>query len=191
MKLSTRFSSVKWAVFLKCLNGLGTPVDVTSCSANLYYFNRVLVESKRWFRYTAAASTWSFSKELWSTTLSSRNMTTWGNSSFWKRSYRINSLVLISLISFVLPARRPALLERMPVMEKSATNGPTEIVQTNGETEHAVESKHPPPVTQPGNQVSKALILRTDCFNVDAWFRIVACCCVKILKSILPFVLIL
>uniref|UniRef100_A0A672HBS7 AP-1 complex subunit gamma n=1 Tax=Salarias fasciatus TaxID=181472 RepID=A0A672HBS7_SALFA len=30
---------------------------------------------------------------------------------------------------------RPALLERMPIMEKSASNGPTEIVQTNGETE--------------------------------------------------------
>lgn len=47
-------------------------------------------------------------------------------------------------------------------MEKSATNGPTEIVQTNGETEHSVESKHPPPVTQPGSQVRKALILKTD-----------------------------
>lgn len=52
---------------------------------------------------------------------------------------------------------RPALLERMPIMEKSATNGPTEIVQTNGETEPSVESKHPPPVTQPANQV-RALI---------------------------------
>uniref|UniRef100_A0A8C3ASP6 AP-1 complex subunit gamma n=1 Tax=Cyclopterus lumpus TaxID=8103 RepID=A0A8C3ASP6_CYCLU len=30
---------------------------------------------------------------------------------------------------------RPALLERMPIMEKTAANGPTEIVQTNGETE--------------------------------------------------------
>uniref|UniRef100_A0A4W6ED17 AP-1 complex subunit gamma n=1 Tax=Lates calcarifer TaxID=8187 RepID=A0A4W6ED17_LATCA len=49
---------------------------------------------------------------------------------------------------------RPALLERMPIMEKTATNGPTEIVQTNGETEpSAVEPKHPPPVTQPANQV--------------------------------------
>lgn len=54
-------------------------------------------------------------------------------------------------------------------MEKSATNGPTEIVQTNGETEHSVESKHPPPLTQPGSQVRKALILKTECydFNVD------------------------
>uniref|UniRef100_A0A673C1K7 AP-1 complex subunit gamma n=1 Tax=Sphaeramia orbicularis TaxID=375764 RepID=A0A673C1K7_9TELE len=49
---------------------------------------------------------------------------------------------------------RPALLERMPIMEKTATNGPTEIVQTNGETEPSVvEPKHPPPVTQPANQM--------------------------------------
>uniref|UniRef100_A0A667WRG9 AP-1 complex subunit gamma n=1 Tax=Myripristis murdjan TaxID=586833 RepID=A0A667WRG9_9TELE len=49
---------------------------------------------------------------------------------------------------------RPALLERMPIMEKTATNGPTEIVQTNGETEPSVlDTKHPPPVTQPANQV--------------------------------------
>uniref|UniRef100_A0A8C3APJ9 AP-1 complex subunit gamma n=1 Tax=Cyclopterus lumpus TaxID=8103 RepID=A0A8C3APJ9_CYCLU len=48
---------------------------------------------------------------------------------------------------------RPALLERMPIMEKTAANGPTEIVQTNGETEPSlVESKHPPPLTQPSNQ---------------------------------------
>uniref|UniRef100_A0A7N6B8V5 AP-1 complex subunit gamma n=1 Tax=Anabas testudineus TaxID=64144 RepID=A0A7N6B8V5_ANATE len=53
---------------------------------------------------------------------------------------------------------RPALLERMPIMEKTATNGPTEIVQTNGETEpSAVEPKHPPPVTQPSNQVRNGL----------------------------------
>lgn len=67
-------------------------------------------------------------------------------------------------------------------MEKSATNGPTEIVQTNGETEHSVEPKHPPPVTQPGNQVSKALILRTACFNVDVCVWTVVCCGVKVLK---------
>uniref|UniRef100_A0A669EP49 AP-1 complex subunit gamma n=1 Tax=Oreochromis niloticus TaxID=8128 RepID=A0A669EP49_ORENI len=49
---------------------------------------------------------------------------------------------------------RPALLERMPIMEKTASNGPTEIVQTNGEAEPSVvEAKHPPPVTQPTNQV--------------------------------------
>ncbi len=42
----------------------------------------------------------------------------------------------------------------MPIMEKSASNGPTEIVQTNGEAEPSVvEAKHPPPVTQPSNQV--------------------------------------
>uniref|UniRef100_A0A671XXE9 AP-1 complex subunit gamma n=1 Tax=Sparus aurata TaxID=8175 RepID=A0A671XXE9_SPAAU len=52
---------------------------------------------------------------------------------------------------------RPALLERMPIMEKSASNGPTEIVQTNGETEPSVEPKHPPPVTQPANQVRNGL----------------------------------
>uniref|UniRef100_A0A8C3C8V9 AP-1 complex subunit gamma n=1 Tax=Cairina moschata TaxID=8855 RepID=A0A8C3C8V9_CAIMO len=45
---------------------------------------------------------------------------------------------------------RPALLERMPVMEKVTTNGPTEIVQTNGETEPAVlETKPPPSGLQP------------------------------------------
>uniref|UniRef100_A0A667X5I2 AP-1 complex subunit gamma n=1 Tax=Myripristis murdjan TaxID=586833 RepID=A0A667X5I2_9TELE len=49
---------------------------------------------------------------------------------------------------------RPALLERMPIMEKTATNGPTEIVQTNGETEPSVlDTKHPPPVTQPANDL--------------------------------------
>lgn len=48
---------------------------------------------------------------------------------------------------------RPALLERMPIMEKTATNGPTEIVQTNGETEpSALDMKHPPIVAQT-NQV--------------------------------------
>uniref|UniRef100_A0A8C3V8Y9 AP-1 complex subunit gamma n=1 Tax=Catharus ustulatus TaxID=91951 RepID=A0A8C3V8Y9_CATUS len=40
---------------------------------------------------------------------------------------------------------RPALLERMPVMEKVTTNGPAEIVQTNGETETAVLETKPPP----------------------------------------------
>ncbi|XP_047219123.1 AP-1 complex subunit gamma-1 isoform X1 [Girardinichthys multiradiatus] len=55
---------------------------------------------------------------------------------------------------------RPALLERMPIMEKTASNGPTEIVQTNGETEpSAVEPKHPPPVTQPTNQANDLLDL--------------------------------
>lgn len=49
---------------------------------------------------------------------------------------------------------RPALLERMPVMEKVTTNGPTEIVQTNGETETAVlETKPPHSGLQPGSQV--------------------------------------
>uniref|UniRef100_A0A8D0CXQ2 AP-1 complex subunit gamma n=1 Tax=Sander lucioperca TaxID=283035 RepID=A0A8D0CXQ2_SANLU len=55
---------------------------------------------------------------------------------------------------------RPALLERMPIMEKSASNGPTEIVQTNGETEPSVvEPKHLPPVTQPVNQANDLLDL--------------------------------
>ncbi|XP_035021124.1 AP-1 complex subunit gamma-1 isoform X4 [Hippoglossus stenolepis] len=55
---------------------------------------------------------------------------------------------------------RPALLERMPIMEKSASNGPTEIAQTNGETEPSgVEPKHPPPVTQPANQANDLLDL--------------------------------
>uniref|UniRef100_A0A674E1K8 AP-1 complex subunit gamma n=1 Tax=Salmo trutta TaxID=8032 RepID=A0A674E1K8_SALTR len=55
---------------------------------------------------------------------------------------------------------RPALLERMPIMEKSASNGPTEIVQTNGETEPSVpDTKHPPLVTQPANQANDLLDL--------------------------------
>ena len=63
------------------------------------------------------------------------------------------------LIPCLFPDFRPALLERMPIMEKSASNGPTEIVQTNGETEPSVvEPKHLPPVTQPVNQVRTVLI---------------------------------
>lgn len=50
--------------------------------------------------------------------------------------------------------QRPALLERMPIMEKTSTNGPTEIVQTNGETESTVlDTKLAPAVPQPANQV--------------------------------------
>uniref|UniRef100_A0A8C8DIL3 AP-1 complex subunit gamma n=1 Tax=Oryzias sinensis TaxID=183150 RepID=A0A8C8DIL3_9TELE len=53
---------------------------------------------------------------------------------------------------------RPALLERMPIMEKTASNGPTEIVQTNGEAEPSVvEPKHPPPVGQPASQVKNTV----------------------------------
>uniref|UniRef100_A0A1A8P6D0 AP-1 complex subunit gamma n=1 Tax=Nothobranchius pienaari TaxID=704102 RepID=A0A1A8P6D0_9TELE len=55
---------------------------------------------------------------------------------------------------------RSALLERMPIMEKTASNGPTEIVQTNGETDPSVvETKHPPPVTQSTNQATDLLDL--------------------------------
>ncbi|NXW48920.1 AP1G1 protein, partial [Nyctiprogne leucopyga] len=55
---------------------------------------------------------------------------------------------------------RPALLERMPVMEKIITNGPTEIVQTNGETEPAVlETKPPPSGLQPATQANDLLDL--------------------------------
>ncbi|KAJ8271314.1 hypothetical protein COCON_G00101730 [Conger conger] len=55
---------------------------------------------------------------------------------------------------------RPALLERMPVMEKSATNGPTEIAQTNGEAEpSALEPKNLPAVTQPASQANDLLDL--------------------------------
>uniref|UniRef100_A0A8C9FMR5 Adaptor related protein complex 1 subunit gamma 1 n=1 Tax=Pavo cristatus TaxID=9049 RepID=A0A8C9FMR5_PAVCR len=61
---------------------------------------------------------------------------------------------------------RPALLERMPVMEKVTTNGPTEIVQTNGETETAVlETKPPHSGLQPGSQVMETdLILKSATF---------------------------
>ncbi|XP_061204572.1 AP-1 complex subunit gamma-1-like isoform X3 [Neopsephotus bourkii] len=55
---------------------------------------------------------------------------------------------------------RPALLERMPVMEKVTINGPTEIVQSNGETESAVlETKSPLSGLQPLSQVNDLLDL--------------------------------
>ncbi|XP_023646476.1 AP-1 complex subunit gamma-1 isoform X2 [Paramormyrops kingsleyae] len=55
---------------------------------------------------------------------------------------------------------RSALLERMPIMEKTATNGPTEMVQTNGEAEPSgLESKHPPSITQPASQANDLLDL--------------------------------
>ncbi len=42
----------------------------------------------------------------------------------------------------------------MPIMEKTATNGPAEIVQTNGETESTIlDTKHLPNITQPASQV--------------------------------------
>nr|XP_017212306.1 AP-1 complex subunit gamma-1 isoform X2 [Danio rerio] len=55
---------------------------------------------------------------------------------------------------------RPALLERMPIMEKSATNGPAEIVQTNGETDAPIlDTKHPPNIPQPISQANDLLDL--------------------------------
>jgi len=40
-------------------------------------------------------------------------------------------------------------------MEKTASNGPAEIVQTNGETESTIlDTKHLPSITQPASQVS-------------------------------------
>ncbi|XP_036390911.1 AP-1 complex subunit gamma-1 isoform X1 [Megalops cyprinoides] len=54
---------------------------------------------------------------------------------------------------------RSALLERMPVMEKAATNGPTEM-QTNGEVEpSALDSRHLSSVTQPSVQANDLLDL--------------------------------
>uniref|UniRef100_A0A8C1UXE7 Adaptor related protein complex 1 subunit gamma 1 n=1 Tax=Cyprinus carpio TaxID=7962 RepID=A0A8C1UXE7_CYPCA len=51
---------------------------------------------------------------------------------------------------------RPALLERMPIMEKTATNGPTDIAQTNGETDSTIlDTKHLPSITQPASQVGR------------------------------------
>uniref|UniRef100_A0A8C2JS58 AP-1 complex subunit gamma n=1 Tax=Cyprinus carpio TaxID=7962 RepID=A0A8C2JS58_CYPCA len=48
---------------------------------------------------------------------------------------------------------RPALLERMPIMEKTATNGPTDIAQTNGETDSTIlDTKHLPSITQPARR---------------------------------------
>nr|XP_033797984.1 AP-1 complex subunit gamma-1 isoform X4 [Geotrypetes seraphini] len=55
---------------------------------------------------------------------------------------------------------RSALLERMPLMEKTITNGPTDIMQTNGETELAVmESKQAPSGPQPTSQANDLLDL--------------------------------
>uniref|UniRef100_A0A8C9S3T7 AP-1 complex subunit gamma n=1 Tax=Scleropages formosus TaxID=113540 RepID=A0A8C9S3T7_SCLFO len=60
---------------------------------------------------------------------------------------------------------RCALLERMPIMEKAAANGPTETVQTNGEAEPAgLEPKHPPTIIQPANQ----------CFNIFTGFLVIS-----------------
>uniref|UniRef100_A0A672NQ61 AP-1 complex subunit gamma-1-like n=1 Tax=Sinocyclocheilus grahami TaxID=75366 RepID=A0A672NQ61_SINGR len=53
---------------------------------------------------------------------------------------------------------RPALLERMPIMEKTATNGPAEIVQTNGETDSTIlDTKHLPSIIQPASQVGLSI----------------------------------
>lgn len=57
-------------------------------------------------------------------------------------------------------------------MEKSAANGPTEIVQTNGETEPSVEVKHPPPVTQPTNQVSAVLMILLRSQNLEGTYTV-------------------
>uniref|UniRef100_A0A8C1J2T2 AP-1 complex subunit gamma n=1 Tax=Cyprinus carpio TaxID=7962 RepID=A0A8C1J2T2_CYPCA len=55
---------------------------------------------------------------------------------------------------------RPALLERMPIMEKTATNGPTDIAQTNGETDSTIlDTKHLPSITHPASQANDLLDL--------------------------------
>ncbi|KAG2470282.1 AP1G1 protein, partial [Polypterus senegalus] len=55
---------------------------------------------------------------------------------------------------------RSALLERMPIMEKSTTNGPTDIIQTNGEAEPSVlENKHITGGHQPASQANDLLDL--------------------------------
>lgn len=53
---------------------------------------------------------------------------------------------------------RSALLERMPVMEKAMTNGPTDVAQTNGEAEPGIIDTKPVPSTQPpASQVESAV----------------------------------
>ncbi|KAJ8249217.1 hypothetical protein GJAV_G00232440 [Gymnothorax javanicus] len=55
---------------------------------------------------------------------------------------------------------RPALLERMPIMEKMAANGPTEAAQTNGEVEPSVlDSKGLSGAPQPARQANDLLDL--------------------------------
>ncbi|XP_043935483.1 AP-1 complex subunit gamma-1 [Protopterus annectens] len=55
---------------------------------------------------------------------------------------------------------RSALLERMPVMEKTTANGPTDIIQTNGEVEPGLlEARPTPSVPQPVSQANDLLDL--------------------------------
>uniref|UniRef100_A0A4W3JYM3 AP-1 complex subunit gamma n=1 Tax=Callorhinchus milii TaxID=7868 RepID=A0A4W3JYM3_CALMI len=55
---------------------------------------------------------------------------------------------------------RSALLERMPIMEKTTINGPTQVAQTNGEAEPIIlETKLAPSVLPPSNQVWNACML--------------------------------
>ncbi|XP_040185500.1 AP-1 complex subunit gamma-1 isoform X1 [Rana temporaria] len=55
---------------------------------------------------------------------------------------------------------RSALLERMPIMEKSMTNGPTDLAQTNGEAEPGIiDTKPIPPTQQPVSQANDLLDL--------------------------------
>uniref|UniRef100_A0A4W3J493 AP-1 complex subunit gamma n=1 Tax=Callorhinchus milii TaxID=7868 RepID=A0A4W3J493_CALMI len=55
---------------------------------------------------------------------------------------------------------RSALLERMPIMEKTTINGPTQVAQTNGEAEPIIlETKLAPSVLPPSNQANDLLDL--------------------------------
>uniref|UniRef100_A0A671LYQ1 AP-1 complex subunit gamma n=1 Tax=Sinocyclocheilus anshuiensis TaxID=1608454 RepID=A0A671LYQ1_9TELE len=65
----------------------------------------------------------------------------------------ISQVRIILTLRFLHWTLKPALLERMPIMEKTATNGPAEIVQTNGETDSTIlDTKHLPSIIQPASQ---------------------------------------
>uniref|UniRef100_A0A671LZ55 AP-1 complex subunit gamma-1-like n=1 Tax=Sinocyclocheilus anshuiensis TaxID=1608454 RepID=A0A671LZ55_9TELE len=68
----------------------------------------------------------------------------------------ISQVRIILTLRFLHWTLKPALLERMPIMEKTATNGPAEIVQTNGETDSTIlDTKHLPSIIQPASQVGQ------------------------------------
>uniref|UniRef100_A0A671M087 AP-1 complex subunit gamma n=1 Tax=Sinocyclocheilus anshuiensis TaxID=1608454 RepID=A0A671M087_9TELE len=72
----------------------------------------------------------------------------------------ISQVRIILTLRFLHWTLKPALLERMPIMEKTATNGPAEIVQTNGETDSTIlDTKHLPSIIQPASQANDLLDL--------------------------------
>lgn len=117
MKLSTRFTSVKWVLSFLCFSFSCwklrfLSLALSSCRPLTVLNIVILAESKRWFQYMGAALTWSCSSELWSTTLSSRSTTTWGKA-FWRHypSLQNQTAVLLNTLAEILrPPSHGALL---------------------------------------------------------------------------------